>query len=88
MPAGGAALAMPHLARAQAYPSRAIRIIVPRAAGAADSAVRPRPAGLASALGQSIVIESGTWGGGAIGANRVRTARPTAIRCPSPAPAR
>jgi tripartite-type tricarboxylate transporter receptor subunit TctC len=74
--AGASLLAMPHLAHAQAYPSRAIRIIVPYAAGGADTYIRPLQAGFASALGQSIVIESVTGGGGAIGANRVRTAAP------------
>jgi tripartite-type tricarboxylate transporter receptor subunit TctC len=61
-------------ARAQAYPNRAIRVIVPYAAGGADQFIRPLQARLTQALGQPIVIESVTGGGGAIGANRVRTA--------------
>lgn len=73
---GASVLALPRLAGAQAYPSRAIRIIVPYAAGGADTYIRPLQSGFASALGQSIVIESVTGGGGAIGANRVRTAAP------------
>ena len=60
-------------ARAQAYPNRAIRVIVPYAAGGADQFIRPLQARLTQALGQPIVIESVTGGGGAIGANRVRT---------------
>ncbi|MGG5890167.1 Bug family tripartite tricarboxylate transporter substrate binding protein [Falsiroseomonas sp. HC035] len=63
-------------ARAQAYPDRAIRVIVPYAAGGADQFIRPLQARLTQALGQPIVIDSVTGGGGAIGANRVRAAAP------------
>ncbi|WP_439597568.1 tripartite tricarboxylate transporter substrate binding protein [Falsiroseomonas sp.] len=61
-------------ARAQAYPNRAIRVIVPYAAGGADQFIRPLQAGLNQALGQPVVIDSVTGGGGSIGANRVRNA--------------
>ncbi|MBU8537238.1 Bug family tripartite tricarboxylate transporter substrate binding protein [Falsiroseomonas tokyonensis] len=61
-------------ARAQAYPNRTIRVIVPYAAGGADQFIRPLQAGLNQALGQPVVIDSVTGGGGSIGANRVRQA--------------
>jgi tripartite-type tricarboxylate transporter receptor subunit TctC len=63
-------------ARAQDYPNRAIRVIVPYAAGGADQYIRPLQGRIGQALGQAIVIESVTGGGGAIGANRVRSAAP------------
>ncbi|MFT8244887.1 Bug family tripartite tricarboxylate transporter substrate binding protein [Roseomonas sp. BN140053] len=63
-------------ARAQSYPDRPIRVIVPYAAGGADQYIRPIQNRLMAALGQAIVIESVTGGGGAIGANRVRNAAP------------
>jgi tripartite-type tricarboxylate transporter receptor subunit TctC len=61
-------------ARAQAFPNRPIRVTVPYAAGGADSFIRPLQERMAQALGQPIVIESVSGAGGAVGANRVRTA--------------
>jgi len=63
-------------AHAQAYPNRAIRIIVPYAAGGADTYIRPLQNQWSQALGQSVVIESVTGGGGALGVNRVRSSAP------------
>jgi tripartite-type tricarboxylate transporter receptor subunit TctC len=63
-------------ARAQDYPNRAIRVIVPYAAGGADQYIRPLQGRIGQALGQAVVIDSVTGGGGAIGANRVRTSPP------------
>jgi tripartite-type tricarboxylate transporter receptor subunit TctC len=62
--------------RAQAYPDRPIRVIVPYAAGGADQFIRPLQARLVQALGQPVIIDSVPGGGGAIGANRVRAAVP------------
>ncbi len=63
-------------AQAQAYPNRPIRVVVPYAAGGADQFIRPLQNRLNQALGQPVVIDSVTGGGGSIGANRVRTSAP------------
>jgi tripartite-type tricarboxylate transporter receptor subunit TctC len=63
-------------AGAQDYPTRPIRVIVPYAAGGADQYIRPLQNRLMQELGQAVVIESVTGGGGAIGANRVRSSAP------------
>ena len=74
--AGAGLLLAAGRAEAQTYPTRAIRVIVPYAAGGADTYIRPLQGPISQALGQSIVVESVTGGGGAVGANRVRTAPP------------
>jgi tripartite-type tricarboxylate transporter receptor subunit TctC len=58
--AGAAALPLaPHVARAQAYPSRPVRLIVPVApAGAADIVARLMGQWLSERLGQQFVIEN------------------------------
>ena len=58
--AGAAALpAMPHIARAQAYPSRPITMIVPYLAGGpADGLARPLAERMSKALGQPVVVEN------------------------------
>lgn len=63
-------------ARAQDYPSRAIRVIVPYAAGGTDQYIRLLQNSLAQALGQPVLIDSVVGGGGGIGATRVRTSAP------------
>ncbi|MBU8542668.1 MULTISPECIES: tripartite tricarboxylate transporter substrate binding protein [Roseomonadaceae] len=63
-------------ALAQDYPSRAIRVIVPYAAGGTDQYIRLLQNDFAQRLGQPVVIESVVGGGGGIGANRVRTSTP------------
>ncbi len=72
--AGMALLAGPALA--QDFPSRAIRVIVPYAAGGTDQYIRLLQQDFARRLGQPVVIESVVGGGGGIGANRVRTSAP------------
>jgi len=73
--AAGATLALgARRARAQAYPDRAIRVIVPYAAGGADQFIRPLQNRISQALGQPMVIDSVTGAGGAVGATRVKTA--------------
>lgn len=63
-------------ARAQPYPNRAIRVIVPYAAGGADQYIRPLQSRIGQALGQAMVIDAVAGGGGAVGASRVRSAAP------------
>lgn len=73
MLAGGLALTA-GTARAQSWPSRPIRVVVPYAAGGADQFIRPLQERLMRELGQPLVIESAPGGGGALGAARVRAA--------------
>ena len=63
----GAALAMPFIgtARAQSYPSRNLRVIVPFAAGGpTDVLTRIAAERVSPALGQALVVESRTGAGG------------------------
>src|SRR5262249_35003264 len=71
--AGAAALpAMSRVARAQAYPTRPVRIIVPFApAGASDITARLIGQWLSERLGQQFVIENRPGGGGNIGTEAV-----------------
>ena len=71
--AGVAALpAVSRIARAQAYPSRPVRIIVPSApAGPTDILARLMGQWLSERLGQSFVIENRPGGGGNIGTEAV-----------------
>src|SRR6516162_10080739 len=74
--AGAAALpAVSRLARAQAYPTRPITIIVPFPAGGATDAIgRILAERLRASLGQPVVIENVTGAGGSIGVGRVARA--------------
>jgi tripartite-type tricarboxylate transporter receptor subunit TctC len=67
-------LALP--ARAQDYPTRPVRVIVPYAAGGTDQYIRVLQPEIAQALGQPLVIDSVPGGGGGIGAARVRGSTP------------
>src|SRR5262245_31402405 len=71
--AGAAALpAVSRIARAQAYPMRPVRIIVPFApAGATDITARLIGQWLSERLGQPFVIENRSGGGGNIGTETV-----------------
>jgi tripartite-type tricarboxylate transporter receptor subunit TctC len=70
---GAAALpAVSRIARAQAYPSRPVRIIVPFPAGqATDTIARLMGQSLSERLGQPFVIENRTGAGGNIGTESV-----------------
>src|SRR5215831_14174383 len=76
--AGAAALlAISRTARAQAYPSRPITMIVPfPAGGPTDTLARIMADHMRTSLGQSVIIENVTGGGGSIGVGRVARAAP------------
>jgi len=76
--AGAAALpGLPPIARAQSYPSRPVRFIVPFPAGqASDTIARLIGQSLSERLGQPFVIENRTGAGGNIGAESVVRATP------------
>ena len=73
----GGAAAWPLAARAQAYPSRPITIIVPTTAGGPpDTIARLLGERMRIALGQPIIVENVTGAGGTIGVGRVVRAEP------------
>jgi tripartite-type tricarboxylate transporter receptor subunit TctC len=73
----GAALAMPSLARAQPFPSRPVRILVPfPPGGAADLTARLLGEQMTPLLGQPVVIENRPGAGGNIAAEAVARAAP------------
>jgi tripartite-type tricarboxylate transporter receptor subunit TctC len=76
--AGAAALpVMPRIARAQAYPSRPVRIIAPTAPGGApDIVARLIGPWLSGRLGQQFVVENRPGGGSNIGTEAVVRASP------------
>jgi tripartite-type tricarboxylate transporter receptor subunit TctC len=75
--AGAALLATPSLARAQAWPARPLRIIVPfTAGGATDLSARLLAERLTQALGQSVIVENRPGAGGNVGAELVAKADP------------
>jgi len=77
--AAGAAIvpALSRAARAQAYPTRSITMVVPVAAGGAlDTNARLVASGMSAALGQSVVVENVTGAAGATGTGRVARATP------------
>jgi tripartite-type tricarboxylate transporter receptor subunit TctC len=76
--AGAAALpAVPRVARAQAYPTRPITMVVPfPAGGAIDALGRILAEPMTAALGQAVVIEDVGGAGGSIGVGRVARAAP------------
>jgi tripartite-type tricarboxylate transporter receptor subunit TctC len=77
--AAGAAMlpALPRRAGAQAWPSRPITMVVPvPAGGALDTNARLVAEGMRAVLGQSVVIENVTGGGGSVGTGRIARAAP------------
>jgi tripartite-type tricarboxylate transporter receptor subunit TctC len=76
--AGAAALpALPRIARAQAYPTRPITMVVTFPAGSAvDTAGRIVAERMRAALGQPVIIENISGANGSIGASRVARAAP------------
>ena len=74
---GGAAAAWPLAARAQAYPSRPITIVVPYPAGGPmDALARILAELMRTSLGQPVIIENVSGAGGSIGVGRVARAAP------------
>jgi tripartite-type tricarboxylate transporter receptor subunit TctC len=70
-------LALPGVARAQAWPTRPITMIVPfPPGGQADLAARPVAAAMEQGLGQSVVVQNRGGAGGAIGNAAVARAAP------------
>jgi tripartite-type tricarboxylate transporter receptor subunit TctC len=75
--AAGAALLVPQRLRAQAYPSRSIRIIVPFPAGATtDMLARLFAQRMTETTKQSVIVENVGGGGGSIGAEQVARSAP------------
>ncbi len=83
-----AAAIVPRSASAQAFPTKAIRIVVPfPAGGPADTAIRLVQPGLEKALGQSLIVENVAGAAGGLGAQRVKQADPdgyTLLQAASP----
>ena len=74
---GGVAAAWPMNARAQAYPNKPIRLIVPfPAGGAANLTARIVTQALSEALGQPLIIDNRGGADGAIAGDAVKTALP------------
>jgi len=74
---GGAVVAWPMNARAQAYPNKPIRLIVPfPAGGAADLSARIVTQALSEALGQTLIVDNRGGADGAIAGNAVKSAEP------------
>jgi tripartite-type tricarboxylate transporter receptor subunit TctC len=75
--AGLAALSLPARGALAAFPERAVRLIVPFAAGGnADLMGRLIAEGMAQALGQPVVVENRAGAGGGLGAGEVARAAP------------
>lgn len=73
----GVGLLVAPAAQAQTYPSRAITLVVPFAAGGpTDVVARSLSGPMAKALGQSVVIENRTGAGGTLAAGAVARAAP------------
>ena len=74
---GGAAAVLPGLARAAAWPSQPVKLVVPFAPGGPTDAVASHLAhNLQKVLGQSVVIENRAGAQGALGTVAVKEARP------------
>jgi tripartite-type tricarboxylate transporter receptor subunit TctC len=71
------AIAVPFAAQAQAWPAKAIRLVVPFAPGGTSSIVaRAVAAEMEKGLGQSIVIDNRPGGGGNVAMQEVARAQP------------
>lgn len=83
-----AALAPPRASRAQTFPSKAVKIVVPfPAGGPADNAVRIAQPVMEKRLGQALIIENVVGAAGGIGAVRVKQSEPdghTLLQAASP----
>src|SRR5258706_11049464 len=69
--------ALPHIARAQVYPTRPITMIVPfPPGGATDASARIMAERMKVSLGQPVIIENVSGGNGTIGLARTARAAP------------
>jgi tripartite-type tricarboxylate transporter receptor subunit TctC len=74
---GAAALAVPRVAKAQAYPTRPITIIVAAPAGGpTDIVTRIIAEPMRSSLGQPVIVENVTGAGGTLGTGKASRASP------------
>lgn len=72
-----AALALPRIARGQAYPDRPLRLVVPfPPGGPTDIVARPMAQMLSDAVKQSVIIDNRGGAGGSIGADVVAKSAP------------
>ena len=70
-------LALPSLARAQAFPARPIRYICPwPAGGSTDAVIRAIAESAAKSLGVQIIVDNKPGAGGMLGANELVNAKP------------
>ena len=77
MVGAAASLLLPGMVRAQAWPTRAITLVVPFApGGGTDTFARPFAAKLSQELGQQVVIDNRAGAGGTVGAAMVAKAKP------------
>ena len=71
------AIALPSLARAQAFPSKTIRYICPwPAGGSTDAVIRAFAESASKILGQQIIVDNKPGAGGMLGANELVNAAP------------
>src|SRR5215213_3308570 len=71
------AVSLPAVGQADTFPERSIKIVVPfPAGGPTDVAARLTAQALSSQLGQNVVVENLTGGGGKIGTKAVAAANP------------
>ncbi len=73
----GAAMALPHVAVAQAFPTKAIRLVVPfGAGGVADLTARTVAQKLSETLGQPVIVDNRPGAGGVVAGDLVAKSDP------------
>lgn len=75
--AAAAAIGLPALVRAQAFPARPVRLICPwPAGGSTDAVMRVLAESAGKALGQTVIVENKAGASGMLGPNELVNARP------------